>query len=145
MRRSFVLLALTVLCFGAAATQARADEVVYVPAAKVTATMTTPGGLASGTDHNVSISRRDKTGQSEVHDNETDVFYVMEGSATFVTGGTIVDAKTTSPGQVRGTGISGGTTHMLKKGDVIAIPKGTPHWFKEVPSVVVYFVVKAKS
>ena len=33
----------------------------------------------------------------------------------------------------------------LKKGDVIAIPKGTPHWFKEVPSVVVYFVVKAKS
>ena len=107
--------------------------------------MTTPGGLASGSDHNVSISRRDKTGQSEVHDNETDVFYVMEGSATFVTGGTIVDAKTTSPGQVRGTGISGGTTHMLKKGDVIAIPKGTPHWFKEVPSVVVYFVVKAKS
>lgn len=144
MRRSFVLFALTALCFGVALTQARADEVVYVPAAKVTATMTTPGALASGTDHNVSISRRDKTGQSEVHDTETDVFYVMEGSATFVTGGTMVDAKTTSPGQVRGTGITGGTTHMLTKGDVIVIPKGTPHWFKEVPSIVVYFVVKAK-
>jgi glc operon protein GlcG len=144
MRRSFVLLALTGLCFGAALTQARADEVVYVPAAKVTATMTTPGALASSADHTVRISRRDRAGQSEVHDTETDVFYVMEGSATFVTGGTMVDAKTTSPGQVRGTGITGGTTHMLSKGDVIVIPKGTPHWFKEVPALVVYFVVKAK-
>jgi mannose-6-phosphate isomerase-like protein (cupin superfamily) len=144
MRRSIMLLALTAISFGAALTQARADEVVYVPAAKVTASMTTPGTLASGSDHNVSMSRRDRAGQSEVHDTETDVFYIMEGSATFVTGGTIVDAKTTAPGQIRGTGITGGTTHTLAKGDVIVIPKGTPHWFKEVPEVVVYFVVKAK-
>lgn len=144
MRRSFALFALTAFCLGAALTQARADEVIYVPAAKVTAAMTTPGTLASGSDNNVSISRRDKAGQSEVHDTETDVFYVMEGSATFVTGGTIVDAKTTAPGQIRGTGITGGTNHMLSKGDVIVIPKGTPHWFKEVPGVIVYFVVKAK-
>jgi glc operon protein GlcG len=144
MRRSFVLFALTALCFGAALTQARADEVVYIPKEKVTASMTAPGTLASGSDHNVSMSRRDKGGQSEVHDTETDVFYIMEGSATFITGGTVVDAKTTAPGQIRGSGITGGTTHMLTKGDVIVIPKGTPHWFKEVPGVVVYFVVKAK-
>lgn len=144
MRRSFVLFTFTVLCFGAAITQARADEVVYVSKEKVFAAEAKPGTLASGSDHIVSMSRRDQGGQSEVHDTETDVFYVMEGSATFVTGGTVVDAKTTSPGQIRGTGITGGTTHMLTKGDVIVIPKGTPHWFKEVPEVVVYFVVKAK-
>lgn len=144
MRRSFALFTLTALCFGAAFTQARADEVVYVSKEKVFAAEAKPGTLASGSDHIVSMSRRDKGGQSEVHDTETDVFYIMEGSATLITGGTLVDAKTTSPGQIRGTGITGGTTHMLTKGDVIVIPKGTPHWFKEVPEVVVYFVVKAK-
>lgn len=140
MQRSLKLFALTALCLGAALTQARADEVVYIEKAKVA-----PGTLARGTDHNVSVSRRDKTGQSEVHANETDVFHVISGTATLVTGGTVTDAKTTGPGQIRGSGISGGTTHTLKEGDVIAIPKGTPHWFKEVPNEIVYFVVKAKS
>ena len=143
MQRSFVLLALTALCFSAALTQARADEVVYVSKEKVFATTAAAGTLSTGSDHRVSMSRREEAGQSEVHDAETDVFYVMEGSATFVTGGTIVGGKTTAPGQVRGTGIINGTTHMLSKGDVVVIPKGTPHWFKEVPEVVVYFVVKA--
>jgi len=144
MRRSFVLFTLTALCFGAVVTQARADEVVYVAKEKVFAATAVPGTLASGSDHIVSMSRRDKGGQSEVHDTETDVFYIMEGSATFITGGTVVDGKTTAPGQIRGSGITGGKTHMLSKGDVIVIPKGTPHWFKEVPEIVVYFVVKAK-
>ena len=140
MKRSLLLFAATALCFGAALSQARADEVVYIEKAKVV-----PGTLATGTDHIVSVSRRDKAGQSEVHENETDVFHVISGSATFVTGGTVVDGKTTGPGQIRGSGINGGKTHSLKAGDVITIPKGTPHWFKEVPTEVVYFVVKAKS
>lgn len=144
MRRSFVLFAFTALCFSAALTQVRADEVVYVSKEKVFAATAAPGTLASGSDHIVSMSRRDKAGQSEVHDTETDVFYIVEGSATFVTGGTIVDGKTTAPGQIRGSGITGGASHMLAKGDVIVIPKGTPHWFKDVPEIVVYFVVKSK-
>jgi glc operon protein GlcG len=105
--------------------------------------MTKPGGLASSSDALVSISRRDKPGVVEVHDNETDVMYFLEGSATLVTGGTVVDGKTTSPGQIRGTSVNGGTAHMVSKGDVVVVPKGTPHWFKEVPGVVVYYVVKA--
>ena len=108
------------------------------------AKMTDPGVMTQGSDHIVIMSRRDKGGQSEVHDGETDVFYVVEGSATFVTGGTVVDGKTTGPGQIRGSGIKGGKTHELSKGDVIVIPKGTPHWFKDVPKLVVYYVVKAK-
>lgn len=140
MQRSLMLLALTALCFGAALNQARADDVVYIEKAKVV-----PGTLATGADHRVSVSHRDGPGQSEIHENETDVFHVLEGTATFVTGGTIVDGKTTGPGQIRGSGIEGGKTQMLKAGDVIIIPKGTPHWFKEVPGTVTYFVVKATS
>ena len=122
-----------------------ADEVVYVPKAKVDAAKAAGGPLASGSDYSVAVSRRDKGGQSEVHEDETDTFYIMEGAATFVTGGSIVGAETASPGQIRGSGIQGGTTHKLAAGDVIVIPKGTPHWFKDVPKLVVYYVVKSKS
>jgi quercetin dioxygenase-like cupin family protein len=120
-----------------------ADEVVYVPKEKVADAMSKGGSLSRGSNYIVSISRRDKPGQAEVHENETDTFYIMEGAATFVTGGTVVDGKTTRPGQILGTGLNGGQSHSLSKGDVIVIPKGTPHWFKEVPSLVVYYVVKA--
>ena len=48
----------------------------------------------------------------------------------------------TKPGQHLGNGIKGGQTHMLKKGDVLVIPAGTPHWFKDVPHTVSYYVVK---
>ena len=127
-----------------ASTRALADEVVYIPKEKVQTAKSKGGVLTSGSDHTVIMSRRDQAGQSEVHVNETDVFYVLEGSATFVTGGTVAGGKTTGPGQIRGTGISGGESRVLSKGDVIVIPKGTPHWFKEVPELVIYYVVKAK-
>jgi glc operon protein GlcG len=100
------------------------------------------GPLTDGSNYKVSISRRVKGGTVEVHTGETDIFYIMEGSATFVTGGTVVDSKTTSPGQIRGSGIQGGESRTLTEGDVIVIPKGTPHWFKDVPELVVYHVVK---
>ena len=144
MRYWKTAIALTAMVFFAGATMAAADEVTYVSKEKVAAAVAKGGPLASGSDYIVSISRRDKGGSSEVHEDETDTFYIMEGSATFVTGGTLEGAKNTGPGQIRGTGIKGGTTHMLSKGDVITIPKGTPHWFKEVPKLVVYYVVKSK-
>jgi glc operon protein GlcG len=125
-----------------AAPAAAADEVTYIPNDKVQVAVSKGGPLTDGSNYKVSISRRDKGGQAEVHDTETDIFYIMEGAATLVTGGTLIDSKTTSPGQVRGSGISGGETHMLSKGDVIVIPKGTAHWFKDVPKLVVYHVVK---
>jgi quercetin dioxygenase-like cupin family protein len=128
----------------AASSAALADDVVYVPKAKVDAAKAAGGTLATGSDYIVSVSRRDKGGQSEVHADETDTFYIMEGSATFITGGKLVDGKESGPGQMRGSGIAGGTTHKLSAGDVITIPKGTPHWFKEVPKLVVYYVVKSK-
>ena len=100
------------------------------------------GALVTASDVLVSGSHREKPGQVEVHDKEMDVLYITDGSATFVTGGKIVGAKNTRPDQWLGTDITGGTTHKLVKGDVIVVPAGMPHWFKEVPGPLSYYVVK---
>jgi unsaturated rhamnogalacturonyl hydrolase len=88
--------------------------------------------------------RREQAGQSELHEKDTDVFYILQGSATFVTGGKMLDAKTTAPGEIRGSGIEGGEARTLAKDDVIVIPAGVPHWFKEVQGTFLYFVVKVQ-
>ena len=119
-----------------------ATGVTYVGHDKVTAALAKGGDLVKAPDLTVLGSFRNGAGQVEVHEKETDVFYVVEGGATFVTGGTMVGGKTTGPGQVRGTDIQGGQTRHLAKGDVIVIPAGIPHWFKEVPSSISYYVVK---
>ena len=121
---------------------AAGSGVTYVDHNKVTAALAKGGPLVTAQDLTVSGSHRDKGGQVEVHDKETDVLYVIDGSATFITGGTMVGGKTTKAGQWLGTDIKGGETHQLTKGDVIVVPAGVPHWFKEVPSTVSYFVVK---
>ena len=118
------------------------SKVTYVGHDKVTEALAKGGPLVNASDLLVSGSHRDKAGQVEVHDKETDVIYMVDGEATFVTGGTAVGLKTTRPGQKVGTNIQGGETHNLTKGDVIVVPAGTPHWFKEVPKSVSYYVVK---
>jgi hypothetical protein len=67
---------------------------------------------------------------------------VIDGDSTFVTGGTMIGGKVTKAGQSLGADIKGGDTHHLSKGDVIVVPAGVPHWFKEVPHSVSYYVVK---
>lgn len=62
-----------------------------------------------------------------------------------MTGGNIVDRRVTGVGEVRGTGIEGGDIRQLSKGDVLIIPAGVPHWFKEVPGPFHYFVVKVQN
>lgn len=118
------------------------NDVTYVGHDKVEAALGKGGPLASGPDFTVSCSHRDKAGQVEVHDKETDVIHVIDGEATFMTGGTMVGGKSTKAGQQVGSDITGGQTHHLTKGDVIVVPAGTPHWFKEVPQSVSYYVVK---
>jgi mannose-6-phosphate isomerase-like protein (cupin superfamily) len=115
---------------------------VHVDPAKVAAALAKGGSLVTRPDLLVSGSHRDAAGKVEVHDKETDVLYVVDGEATFVFGGKMVGGKVTSPGQWLGTDITGGETHHIAKGDVFVIPAGIPHWFKEVPKSVSYFVVK---
>ena len=97
-----------------------------------------------GETYMVHASRREKPGMAEIHTRDADIVYVLDGTATLVTGGTAVDAKVTEPGELRGSSISGGEAHPLKKGDVIIVPAGVPHWFREVSNPFLYYVVKAR-
>ncbi|MBZ5553720.1 MAG: heme-binding protein [Acidobacteriia bacterium] len=92
----------------------------------------------------VHASRRENAGMAEVHTKDADIIYVLDGTATFVTGGSVVEEKTIAPDEIRGKEISGGETRKLNKGDVIIVPAGTPHWFKEVTNPFLYYVVKAR-
>ena len=133
------LLALALLT---AAVSLNAANVTYVDHDKVAAALKKSGPLVTAPDLLVSGSHRDKAGQVEVHEKQTDVIHVIDGGATFVTGGTMIGGKSTKAGQMIGSDIKGGQTHHLTKGDVIVVPAGTPHWFKEVPSSISYYVVK---
>lgn len=99
---------------------------------------------SNGENYMVHASRREKAGMSEVHELDTDIIYVLDGTATFVTGGRSVDAKMTAANEFRGSMIDGGQTRELKKGDVVIVPKGTPHWFKKVDGAFLYYVVKVR-
>jgi len=127
----------TALCLAAA----DGGAATFVEHDKVAAALAKGGSLVTASDLLVSGSHRDKAGQVEVHDKETDVIYVIDGSATFVTGGTMIGGKVTKPGQHLGDDIQGGVTHQLTKG-VIVVPAGTPHWFKAIPQSISYYVVK---
>ncbi|HTS30808.1 MAG TPA: heme-binding protein [Bryobacteraceae bacterium] len=97
-----------------------------------------------GESYMVHASRREKPGMAEIHTKDADIVYVLDGTATLVTGGTPVDVKATEPDELRGSSISGGDSHPLKKGDVIIVPAGVPHWFKEVSDPFLYYVVKVR-
>ena len=125
-----------------AAPRTPVSAATFVDHDKVAAALAKGGPLVTASDVLVSGSHRDKPGQVEVHDKEMDVLYITDGTATFVTGGKMVGGKMSRPDQWLGTDITGGTTHKLVKGDVIVVPAGMPHWFKEVPGQVSYYVVK---
>ncbi len=143
MKRSCAVVIMLAASLAPVRAQQPADQVTYVDAAKVAEAFAKGGALDTGSEHVASVLRRVKPGQVEIHTKETDIFYIVDGTATFVTGGTMIDGKETRPNQMLGTDIQGGQTHQLKKGDFISIPAGIPHWFKDVPaSGVTYYMVK---
>jgi len=83
---------------------------------------------------------RDKDGQAEIHADWNDNLFVQDGEASFVTGGTAVDAKVTAPGEQRGTSIKGGNTMAMKAGDYFFVPAGTPHQMKVAPGQRIRFI-----
>ena len=118
--------------------------VTYLPAERVRAAFAKGDVLLNNGKYQIHASRREEPGQVEIHTKDTDLIYMLEGSTTFVTGGTIVDGKTTAPDEIRGTSVTGGQTRTLTKGDVIVVPSGTPHWFKQVSGPLLYYVVKVQ-
>jgi len=119
-------------------------NVTYIPSADVSAAFAKGAVLVNNGTYQVHASRRDAGGQVEVHEKDADIIYMLDGETTFVTGGAIVGGKPTDPDEIRGTGVTGGETRRLVKGDVMIVPKGTPHWFKEVKGPVLYYVVKVR-
>lgn len=101
--------------------------------------------LVESSDFRVNASRRDGPGEAEVHLRDTDVFYVLEGRAEIVTGGTLAGARTDGDGELRAPAIDGGMPRELAPGDVLTIPRGVPHRFTRVDAPFVYYVVKTTS
>ncbi|HEX8713561.1 MAG TPA: hypothetical protein VF730_16915 [Terracidiphilus sp.] len=77
--------------------------------------------------HTAMLSFRSRSGEVEVHEKFADLFCVLAGSATLVTGGKVMGARTVGPGETRGDAIEGGAGQELKPGDIAHVPAGTPH------------------
>lgn len=120
-----------------------AGQVTIVPRATVEAGFGKDATLVSDEHFRVSASHREGPGQAEVHLNDTDIFYVLKGSAELIVGGTVNDPQQLTPQEIRGSAIVGGESHTITRGDVVTIPRGIPHWFKHVETPFTYYVVKS--
>lgn len=152
MLRLFLVLALAALPLAAA----EGDNVSYWPdaklkgyaqelAPKVNADHFALERLGEFGNHYVLMVHRLANGPAESHESETDFYVVQAGEAKLHVGGEIVDAKTISPGEVRGTAIKGGKTMTLKAGDTVNIPPKTPHHVTiDAGKSVTYMIIKVK-
>jgi mannose-6-phosphate isomerase-like protein (cupin superfamily) len=94
-------------------------------------------------NHYTMLALRTATGSSELHEHEADVFMIVSGQATLVTGGRIVSPHTEKPGEIRGSSIEGGDRRQVTEGDIVHIPAKTPHQLLvENGKPFSYFVVK---
>lgn len=142
------------LMFAAARAQ-NASKVVFISAKQLQsdirkAPQAAPGvstiNLTETPEYSALAARRTKPGLAEVHKNMIDVWYVIDGGGTLVTGGSLADTSETGPGEVRGKSVSGGEDRKIAKGDIVTIPAGVPHWLSKVDGQeVVYLVVKVPS
>jgi mannose-6-phosphate isomerase-like protein (cupin superfamily) len=143
----FLLALLTVLTMAVLLTAAAGvpAAVHYIGHDKVSATMTKGGAIVEDPGLRILANRRE-AGEAELHEKTNHVFIIVEGEATLITGGMMVDAKQTSPVERRASKLEGGQTHHLSKGDVITIPAKTPHWWKEVSTkTIAYYAVNIEN
>src|SRR5229473_4309114 len=149
-----------------AASTAKPLPATYVSAADIQANLNAAPNSATNPQPNirvvdaggynvaVGVIHRPQTppGVSAVHFKVTEIYHVMDGAGTLVTGGTMVNAKTRPPDSTAvkledgpgasGTAIQGGVSRRIKAGDVVIIPAGVPHWFSEIEGSITYVVVR---
>ena len=145
MRRGMVLLiAMVMMAAGAMAQEApgmnrlSAEAIAAQVKTLTEAAQKSPTGIGVVTlekypKHYSMMVVRAKTGEVEIHANYDDVFLVLDCDATEMTGGTVVDAKTTPDGETRGSRLDGAASTPVGKGDVVHIAAGTPHWMVLAP------------
>jgi hypothetical protein len=132
------------LAFGPTGSEPDTGTVRFVGHDEVRAAFAKGMPLIEVGDYKIHASRREGPGMVEIHTRDTDIAYVIHGSATLVTGGTAVSVKDVAAEELRGTAIQGGETRQLEVGDVVVIPNGVPHWFREVRAPFLYYVVKVR-
>jgi len=83
--------------------------------------------------YNVGVEHRMPGPQNAaIHDKDAELFYIIDGAATIVTGGKIVNPTRPNPNNTNGTAIEGGVSQVLGKGDFVLVPEGVPHWFTDI-------------
>jgi len=115
-----------------------------VMAAKLDAHQVGLESMGNWGNHSLELVHRAGNGQAEVHSNRVDIITVLAGEGTLIIGGTMVEARTTGTGEIRGKSITGGTSHKMAPGDVFHIPAKLPHQML-VPKSLVFQVVKVTS
>jgi mannose-6-phosphate isomerase-like protein (cupin superfamily) len=106
-------------------------QTTIVTAADVAA-RTAGGNLIRLSPYNVNMELRNMGQAASVHETEAELFYVIEGAGTLVTGGKLIDERRTNPENLSGTGIQGGVSRRVAKGDWILVPAGEPHQYPAV-------------
>jgi mannose-6-phosphate isomerase-like protein (cupin superfamily) len=149
-----------------AASPAKPIPATYVSAADIQANLNGAPNAATNPQPNirvvdaggyniaVGVIHRPQTppGVVAVHFKVTEIYHVMDGAATLVTGGTMVNAKARPADSIAvrledgpgasGTAIEGGVTRRIKAGDMVVIPAGLPHWFSAIEGSITYVVVR---
>ena len=121
-----------------------ASGVKYFSNTDLMASFAKGGTIATEANYKVMTAHRTEGGNVEVHRKFTDIFYIVQGSTTIITGGKVIGENAQNPDEPRGTSIEGGVTRKMSTGDAIVIPAGVPHWMKEVEGTLLYFVVKVE-
>ncbi len=135
------------LALGAGAETLTGDKALVIPAQDIQAQLTAlvpqakPTGsagpiVATYGNLGLMLSVRTASGVGELHQNFDDLMVVEEGSATLVTGGSLVDPKPGVNGEIRGTSVQGGTSKSIGVGDVVIVPAGMPHQILLAPGTV---------
>jgi mannose-6-phosphate isomerase-like protein (cupin superfamily) len=136
------------LLTAAAVAQQPAAMKTYTSAADITALIakaksdrkdnapTTTENILRLAPYNASLEYRAAVGPAAVHEKEAEFFYVIDGSATMVTGGKLVDEKRNGD-NLTGTAIEGGSPRSVAKGDFIVVPENTAHWFSAINGTLV--------
>jgi mannose-6-phosphate isomerase-like protein (cupin superfamily) len=87
--------------------------------------------------YSANLEYRGVVGPAAVHEKEAEMFYVIDGGGTLVTGGKLVGETRTNAENLTGTAIDGGDTQAVAKGDFFIVPENTPHWFSKINGTLV--------
>ncbi len=145
MRNIVISLALTVFSAAAVAQQGAAQAVkTYSSSSDVAALQAKAKSDRKGDapivverilqlpPYNANLEYRAAVGPASIHEKEAEFFYVIDGSATLVTGGKLLNESRTNAENLTGSGLEGGTPRNVAKGDFIVVPENTPHWFSAI-------------